>query len=115
MVNICFASPILPGALELVKKFAQEDAKTNDHDEFYKVAGISQENIWIQRSPPGSGAPDLEIVNIETNDPSNMFKEFATSNHPYAVKYREFAKKAYGIDLTGPPPPPNEHIVDWQR
>jgi hypothetical protein len=29
-----------------------------------------------------------------TNDVTNMLKEFATSNHPWAVKFREFATSA---------------------
>jgi hypothetical protein len=67
MVNYCLALPILPGkGIELVKKFAQEHGgHTKEHDEFYRIAGISREQVWIQRSPPGSGAPDLEIVSIE--------------------------------------------------
>jgi hypothetical protein len=44
-----------------------------------------------------------------------MFKEFATSNHPWAVKFREFATKAFGIDFSGPPPPLNENVIDWNR
>ena len=115
MVNYCLALPFLTGGLELAKKFAQENTNTKEHDEFYNIAGITGENIWIQRSPPGSGAPDLEVISIETHDPANMFKEFATSNHPWAVKFREFATKAFGIDFSGPPPPLNEHIIDWKQ
>ena len=103
------------GEMELVKKFAQEhDGHTKEHDEFYRIAGISREQIWIQRSPPGS-APDLQIVSIETTNPANTFKEFATSNHPWAVRFRDYAKKAYGIDFTGPPLPLNKNIVDWKE
>jgi hypothetical protein len=40
-------------------------------------------------------------------------KEFTTSNHTWAVKFREYAKKAFGIDFSGPSPTPNEIIVDW--
>jgi len=41
-------------------------------------------------------------------------KEFATSNHLWAVnKFREYAKKAFGIDFSGAPSPLNEIIVDW--
>jgi hypothetical protein len=70
-------------------------------------------NIWI-RSPPGSVAPDLEMVGLETDDPAKMLKEFATSNHPWAVRFREYANKAYGIDYSGLLPPLNESIVDWR-
>ena len=60
MVNYCLALPILhERGMELVKKFTQEHGGHNkEHDEFYKVAGITREQVWIQRSPPGSGAPD---------------------------------------------------------
>ena len=116
MINYCMALPILPDKMELVKKFAQEHGgHTQEHDEFYKIAGVTREQIWIQRSPPGSGAPDLEIASIETGDLANTFKEFATSNHPWAVRFRDYAKKAHGVDFAGPLPPPNENIVDWQE
>jgi hypothetical protein len=115
MVNYCLAFPYLPGGAELAKKFAQENGNTKEHDEFYRIAGISREHVWIQRSPPGSGAPDLEVISIETDDPVNMLKEFATSNHPWPIKFREFAKKAFGIDFSGPPPPLNENIIDWKK
>jgi hypothetical protein len=117
MVNYCFVLfvlPYLPGGAELAKKFVQENGNTKEHDEFYKLAGMSREHVWIQRSLPGSGAPDFEVISIETHDPANMLKEFATSNHPWAVKFREFAKKAYGIDLSGPPPL-NENIINWKQ
>jgi hypothetical protein len=71
-------------------------------------------NIWIRRSPRGSVAPDLEMVGLKTDDPATMLKEFATSNHPWAVRFREYANKAYGIDYSGLLPPLNESIVDWR-
>ncbi len=98
-------------------KFAEENGgHSKEHDEFYKSAGISRENVWIERSPPGSNAPDLEVVNIGTEDPSRTLKEFATSNHDaWDVKFREFAKKAYGIDFAGPPLLLNKMIIDWHE
>lgn len=112
MVNYCLALPYLPGGADLARKFVQENGNTKE--QFYSIAGISREHIWIQHSLPTSGAPDLEVVSIETNDPANTLKEFATSNHPWAVKFREFAKDAFGIDFSGPPPPLNENIIDWK-
>jgi hypothetical protein len=114
MTNYCLTLPFLPGGIELTKKFVQENASSMEHDDFYKSAGISREQLWIQRGPPGTGAPDVAIVSIETNDPAQTLKEFATSNHSWAVKFLEFAKKAYGVDFTGPPPL-NENIVNWQQ
>jgi hypothetical protein len=93
MTNCCLTLPFLPGRIELTKKFVQENASSMEHNEFYRSAGISREQLWIQRAPTGSGAPDLAIVSIETNDPAQTLKEFATSNHSWAVKFLEFAKK----------------------
>jgi len=93
----------------------EEEKEKELHDEFYKIAGISRETVWIQRSPPESGAPDLEVLCIETKDPSMTYREFATSIYPRAVKFRQYAKRAYGIDFAGLLPPLNESIVDWRE
>ncbi|HKG29864.1 MAG TPA: hypothetical protein VKA91_01225 [Nitrososphaeraceae archaeon] len=69
MVNYCFVLPYIQGELELAKKFAQENTITKEHDEFYKLAGITREDVWIQHSPSESGAPDLEVISIETHSP----------------------------------------------
>jgi hypothetical protein len=116
MVTYCLALPFLSGGLELAKRFTEENGTTKEHDEFFKIAGITQERIWVQRGIPGSGAPDLEIVSIETDDLKKMLKEYATSNHPWAIKFRKLVSEAFGIDLSaGPPPPLNEIIADWSK
>jgi hypothetical protein len=115
MVNYCLASYYLPGGIDLAKKFVSENGNTEEHDEFYRMIGISQENIWIQKSPPGSGLPDMQLVSIETNDPANVLKGLATSDHSWALKFRKYAKEAFGIDFSDPPPPPNKNIVTWKE
>ena len=109
MVNYCLALPIV-GEMELVKKFAQEyGGHTKEYDEFYRIADIFREQIWIQRSPPGSGAPDLQIVSIETDNPANTFR--VCYFKPFmGCRFRDYTKKAYGIDFTRPPPSLNENI-----
>jgi hypothetical protein len=52
---------------------------------------------------------------IRTNDPASTLMEFATSNHSWAVKFRELAKKAYGVDFSIPLPRLNEYLVDWNQ
>ncbi len=52
MANYCFTAPILPGGLELAKKWNQENIVDNkEHDEVFKEAGISREQVWIQHLP----------------------------------------------------------------
>ena len=70
MVNYSLALPFLPGGTEVAKKFIEENGTTKEHNEFFKIAGITKERIWIQR-----GAPDLEVVNIETDDLNKMLKD----------------------------------------
>ena len=116
MVNYCLVIPLLPGKLDFVKQYNEENASGKEHDEFYKIAGITREQVWLQRSPPGNGAPDLQIGSIETEDPAKMIKEFCTSDHPWVVKFRKYAKETSGIDLaTGPPFPLNELLIDWNE
>jgi hypothetical protein len=57
----------------------------------------------------------MQIVGMETNDPLNVFKELARSDHPWAIKFRKYAKEAFGINLSGPPPHPNEKIVNRSK
>ena len=99
MINHCLALPYRPGGIEIAQG---EEKEKEMHDQFYKIAGISQETVWIQRSPPGSGAPDLEALCIETKDPSKTFRQFANSTHPWAAKFRDYAKRAYGINFAAP-------------
>ena len=116
MVNYCLALPFLPGGAELAKRFNEENGTTMEHNEFFKTAGITRERVWIQRSVLGSSAPDLEIVSIEVYDPKKMLKEYATSSHPWAIKFRKFVIEAFGIDLSaGPPLALNEMMVDWSE
>jgi hypothetical protein len=69
MTNYCLALTYHPIGSELGRKFAEEECgHSKEHDKFYNIAGV--ENFWIQRRPPGSGAPDLE--SLETDDPAKM-------------------------------------------
>lgn len=57
---------------------------------------------FTQRTDTADFEPDFDIVSMETNDPSSKFKEFSTSMHPWAVKFRENAPKMFAVDFTGP-------------
>lgn len=109
MANYCFFAPILPGGLEQMKKWNKEMiVNSKDHDEVFLAAGILREQVWLQHTPQG----DLAVVSFEVRDPMKAFQSLATSQKPWAVKFREFLNKAHGIDLSHPTPP-NELMVDW--
>ncbi len=79
----------------------------------FKAAGISREQVWIQHS---SQQGDLAIASYETDNPQQSFKVLASSNEPWAVKFREHLKKAHGIDIAQSSNMQlNELLANWKR
>src|SRR5215217_2031404 len=77
--NYCFIAPILPGGIELMKKWNKENIVNNkEHDAVFMDAGISREQVWIQHSPQQN--QDFAIACYETNDPEQSFRVLATSD-----------------------------------
>ncbi len=67
--------------------------------------------VWIQHLPQG----DFAIASYETNDPEQSFKVLATSNEPWAAKFREHLKNAHGLDITQSSMQlNNELVVNWK-
>jgi hypothetical protein len=109
--NYCFIAPMLPGGLELMRKWNEENIVNNkEHDEVFRAAGISREQVWIQHLPQG----DFAIASYETNHPQQSFKVLATSNETWAVNFREHLKKAHGLDITQSSMALNELVVNWK-
>jgi hypothetical protein len=114
--NYCFIAPILPGGIELMKKWNEENIVNHkEHDEVFMDAGITREQVWIQHMPQQN--QDFAIACYETNDPEQSFKVLATSDKPWAVKFREHLKNAHGLDIAQSPTPKqiNELIVNWKK
>ena len=66
--------------------------------------------VWIQHLPQG----DFAIASYETNDPEQSIREIATSNKPWAAKFREHLKQAHGLDVTQFPMQLNELVANWK-
>jgi hypothetical protein len=110
MANYCFVVPVLPGGVKLMQDWNAQMIKNNkEHDAVFQTAGISREQVWIQRTPQG----ELAVVSFEVKDPAKAFETLATSPHPWAVKFREFLTKASGADFTQPVSL-NEQVANWQ-
>src|SRR5215212_4184009 len=111
--NYCFTIPILTGGIELMKKWNEENIVNNkEHDAVFMAAGITHEQVWIQHLPQQQNQ-DFAVVCYETNDPEQSFKVLATSNEPWAAKFREHLKKAHGLDTTQSSMQLNELVVNW--
>ena len=112
MANYCFVAPILPGGIELLKKWNEENIVNNkEHDEVFKSAGVLREQVWIQHMPQG----DFAVASFETDDAEHSFKVLAISNQPWAVKFREYLKKAHGFDFSQSGSQLNELVVNWKQ
>ena len=111
VTNYCFIVPILPGGVELIRRWNKENIVNNkEHDEVFRAAGISRELVWIQHLPQGDSA----IASYETDDPEQSIRAIATSNEPWAAKFREHLKQAHGLDITQSPIQFNELVVNWK-
>jgi hypothetical protein len=112
MANYCFAVPILPGGIELMKKWNEENIINNkEHDALFKAAGISREQVWIQHLPQG----DFAVATYETNNPEQSLKVLASSNEAWALKFREHLKEAHGFDISQSAVQPNELLINWKE
>ena len=110
MANYCYAVPIVPGGIKLMQDWiVQHIVNDKDHDAVFQAAGISREQVWIQRTPQG----DLAVVSFEVKDAANAFESLAKSRDPWAVKFRDFLGKAHGVDFSQPVPI-NEQVANWQ-
>ena len=111
VTNYCFMIPILPGGVELMRRWNKENIVNNkEHDEVFRAAGISRELVWIQHLPQG----DFAIASYETNDPEQSIRAIATSNKSWAAKFREHLKQAHGLDITQSYMQLNELVVNWK-
>ena len=113
--NYCFIAPILPGGIELMKKWNKENIVNNrEHDAVFMDAGITREQVWIQHIPQQQNQ-DFAIACYETSDPEQSFKVLATSNEPWAAKFREHLKNAHGLDIAQTSIKLNELLIDWKK
>ena len=112
--TICFTIPILPGGIELMKKWNEENIVNNkEHDAVFMAAGITHEQVWIQHLSQQN--QDFAVVCYETSDPEQSFKVLATSDEPWAAKFREHLKNAHGLDITQTSIKINELLIDWKK
>jgi hypothetical protein len=112
--NYCFIAPILPGGIELMKKWNEENIVNNkEHDAVFMAAGITHEQVWIQHMPQQN--QDFVVASYETSDPEQSFKVLATSDEPWAVKFREHLKNAHGLNIAQTSIKLNELLIDWKK
>jgi hypothetical protein len=97
---------------EATRNIAKEmaGARSDEHDEARRRAGITGESAWYQHTPMG----DLLVLHFEGKSPEEAFAAFGADNSAFGQWFKDQVKKAHGVDLTQPPPgPPPEQIFEW--
>ena len=105
------AFPVLPGKEDQVRKFARETLDRIDEFSASEARlGVTKEEWALQQTPMGAQV----LVRFECPDVEKAFGEFAQSNEPFDLWFRERVKELSGVDLAEPSEDPlPELIFDW--
>jgi len=113
MASFAFALPVLPGQEEIVRRMGEAVSGEirEEYEESRKRLGISEEKVWVQRTPIGQAI----IVYWETEDPQRTLREMADSQDGFDKRFRQLIETAApAIDLTKDQPLSNELLFAWR-
>src|SRR3954471_15102729 len=116
MAAVAFALPILPGQEDVVRSMGEEVSGSGEfrkaYEESRKRLGISEEKVWVQRTPIGQAV----IVYWETEDPQRTLREIADSQDEFDKRFKQLIESAApAVDFTKESPLANELLFSWQR
>lgn len=112
MAVVAFALPILPGQEDLVRQMGEavSGELREQYEESRKMLGISEEKVWVQRTPIGQSI----IVYWETEDPQRTLREMANAQDEVDQTFRRVIENAApAIDLSKDNPLSNELLFEW--
>ena len=112
MAVVAFALPILPGQEDLVRQMGEDVSGDlrEKYEESRKRLGISQEKVWMQRTPIGQSI----IVYWETEDPQRTLREIANAQDEVDQRFRQLVENAApAIDFSKENPLSNELLFEW--
>lgn len=106
------ALPLLPHKTARLHEFAAElnGIHAAEFEESLRRLGFGL-TMFIQHSPH----VDLVLSVVEGDDPSSALGKLAMSSHPFDRWHLQQIADQTGLDLSAPPPPPNEQLWVWQQ
>lgn len=117
MVALAFTAPVLPGVThDDLTRFAQEatgtrrDAHSASRQPF-GGSGITTEVAWLQATPQG----EVIIVYLEGDDPVRWLQQFAASQEPHDVWFKQQCLALFGVDMNQGFGPVPELFFEWRR
>ncbi len=116
MAAVAFALPILPGQEDAVRSMGEavsgSEELRKEYEESRKRLGISEEKVWIQRTPIGQSI----IVYWETEDPQRTLREIADSQDEIDKRFKQVLENAApALDLSQENPLSNELLFEWHQ
>jgi hypothetical protein len=106
-----FAIPVLPNKTGRFREFAGElnGIHEAEYDESLRRFQIGV-TLFLQQTPHA----DLVISVIEGEEPAGVFGGLASSSNPFDRWHMAQLVELHGLDLSAPPPPPNQQLWSWE-
>ena len=117
MAALAFTVPVVPGVThEDLNRFAQEatGARRDAHiasRQPFGGSGITVELGWLQPTPQG----EVIIVYLEGDDPVRWLQQFAASQDPHDVWFKQQCLALFGVDMNQSFVPVPELFFEWRR
>jgi hypothetical protein len=115
MAAFAFSLPILLGQEEAVRRIGElvsgSGALREEYEESRRKLGISEEKVWMQRTPIGQNDDRI----LGDGGSQRTLREIADSQDKFVKQFRELIlSTAPGLDLSKEAPLPNELLFSWQ-
>lgn len=106
------ALPLRAGKTAQIHEFASElnGIHAAQFQESLRRLGFGL-TLFVQHTPE----VDLAISVVEGEEPASAFGRLATSSHSFDRWHLQQIADQTGLDLSAPPPPPNQLIWSWER
>jgi|ERR1700674_3478085 len=105
------ALPVVPNKTGRFREFASElnGIHEAEYDESLRRFQIGV-TLFLEQTPH----VDLVISVIEGEEPASVFGGLATSSNPFDRWHMGQIAELHGLDLSAPPPPPNQQLWSWE-
>lgn len=109
-----FAVPILPGKAEAWLRFGQEieGRRREQYEDSRSRHEVTRESFWLVRMPHA----ELGVIYLDADEPEDLFRELAASEHPFDRWFREQLRQICGLELEPTAQEPEmQRVFHWKH